>query len=76
MGFGILSRLRCDSRVRCSSMHTSRQEAGRLICIADILSRIPYKRVRRPKVTLPKRSKKHAYDDIASKDRRLIKEMN
>ena len=48
---------------------------ARLNCIADLLSRIPYKRVERQKVKLPKRSKKHAYDDIASmKDRRWVKE--
>lgn len=43
---------------------------ARLNCISDILSRIPYKRIDRPKVKLPKRSKKHAYDDIASMQKR------
>jgi polyphosphate kinase 2 len=51
------------------------KKRARLNCISDILARIPYKRVRRPKVKLPTRSKKHAYDDIASmKDRRWIEE--
>jgi polyphosphate kinase len=39
---------------------------ARLNCITDILSRIPYKKVRRDKVKLPKRSDKHAYDDDAT----------
>ncbi len=42
------------------------QRRARLNCITDILSRIPYKRVRRDKVKLPKRSDKHAYDDEAT----------
>ena len=46
------------------------KKRARLNCIADILSRIPYKRIDRPKVKLPKRSKKHAYDDIASMQKR------
>ena len=51
------------------------KKRARLNCISDILSRIPYERVRRAKVKLPKRSKKHAYDDMASmKDRRWIEE--
>ena len=46
------------------------KKRARLNCIADILSRIPYKRIEREKVKLPKRSKKHAYDDIASMQKR------
>jgi len=38
---------------------------GRLNCIAHILKAIPYKKIHRPKVKLPKRSKKGAYDDQA-----------
>jgi polyphosphate kinase 2 len=46
---------------------------ARLNCIADILSRIPYEAAPRPKISLPSRSDKHAYDDEASmKDRRWI----
>ncbi|MFZ5677528.1 MAG: polyphosphate kinase 2 [Pseudomonadota bacterium] len=43
---------------------------ARLNCITDFLSRIPYERVSRTKVKLPKRSKKHAYDDDATMLRR------
>jgi polyphosphate kinase 2 len=46
---------------------------ARLNCIAHILSLIPYKKVPRAKVTLPKRSNKHRYDDEASlKGRRFV----
>jgi polyphosphate kinase len=48
---------------------------GRLNCIAHLLSLIPYKKVPRAKVKLPKRSNKHRYDDHASlKGRRLVAE--
>jgi polyphosphate kinase len=48
---------------------------ARLNCIAHILSLIPYKKVPRPKVKLPKRSEKHRYDDQASlKGRRIVAE--
>ena len=46
------------------------KKRARLNCISDILSRIPYKRIDRAKVKLPKRSKKHGYDDIASMQKR------
>jgi polyphosphate kinase 2 len=39
---------------------------ARLNCITDLLSRIPYERISRPKVKLPKRADKHAYDDDAT----------
>ena len=39
---------------------------GRLNCISQILELIPYKKVSRPKVKLPKRSAKGAYDDRRS----------
>ena len=39
---------------------------GRLNCIAQILELIPYKKVSRPKVKLPKRSTKKKYNDQAS----------
>jgi polyphosphate kinase len=38
---------------------------GRLNCITQILEIVPYKRVSRPKVKLPKRSTKNKYDDQA-----------
>jgi polyphosphate kinase 2 len=39
---------------------------ARLNCIAHLLERIPYKKAPREQVKLPKRAKKHAYDDEAS----------
>jgi polyphosphate kinase 2 len=39
---------------------------ARLNCISHLLSQVPYKRVEREKVELPKRSKKGAYDDAAA----------
>jgi polyphosphate kinase 2 len=51
------------------------KKSARLNCIADFLTRIPYKRLPAPKVKLAKRSKKHAYDDQAAvKDRRFVPE--
>jgi polyphosphate kinase 2 len=44
------------------------KKRARLNGIAHILSLIPYKKVKRPKVELPKRSKQHAYDDQATLD--------
>jgi len=43
---------------------------ARLNCIAELLHLLPYKRVARPKVKIPNRSRKHAYDDEASIARR------
>jgi polyphosphate kinase 2 (PPK2 family) len=42
------------------------KKRARLNCIAHLLSRIPYQKVPREKVKLPKRSMKGAYDDQAS----------
>ena len=51
------------------------KKRARLNCIAEILSRIPYEKVSRPKVKLPARSNKHAYaDEEAMKERRWIPE--
>jgi len=47
-------------------VRTDDKRRGRLNCIAQILDLIPYKKVARPKVKLPKRSAKGAYDDQAS----------
>ena len=41
------------------------KKRARLNGIAHILSLIPYKKIKRDKVKLPKRSKKHKYDDSA-----------
>jgi polyphosphate kinase 2 len=46
------------------------KKRARLNTIAHLLSLIPYKKIDRPKVKLPKRSKKHAYDDEATLARR------
>ena len=49
------------------------KKRARLNCISHLLSLIPYKKVPREKIKLPKRSKKGAYDDQASlKGRRLV----
>ena len=46
---------------------------ARLNCISHLLSLIPYKKVSREKVKLPKRSKQGAYDDQAPlKERRFV----
>jgi polyphosphate kinase 2 len=45
--------------------------------ISHFLSLVPYEPVKRPKVELPKRSMKHAYDDVAPmRDRRWIPEVS
>ncbi|AWB23055.1 polyphosphate kinase 2 [Methylobacterium currus] len=46
---------------------------ARLNCIAHLLHLIPYKRLEAEPVTLPKRDKKHAYDDTL-RDRRFVPE--
>ena len=51
------------------------KKAARLNTIAHLLSVIPYKALPDPKVKLPKRSKKHAYDDAKPlKGRRFVRE--
>jgi polyphosphate kinase 2 len=51
------------------------KKRARLNTIAQLLDLVPYKKVDREKVKLPKRSKKHAYDDEASiAKRRFIAE--
>jgi polyphosphate kinase len=48
---------------------------ARLNCISHLLSLIPYKKVPRQKVTLPKRSEKRGYDDQKNiKGRRFVPE--
>jgi polyphosphate kinase 2 len=47
-------------------VHSDDKKRARLNTIAHLLSLIPYKKVKREKVKLPDRSKKHAYDDEAS----------
>jgi polyphosphate kinase 2 (PPK2 family) len=51
------------------------KKRARLNAISHILSRIPYKKLAAPKVDLPDRSTKGAYDDEKSiKRRRFVKE--
>jgi polyphosphate kinase 2 len=46
------------------------KKRARLNCISHLLQQIPYKRLKRPKIVLPKRSKKHEYDDHEPMTRR------
>jgi polyphosphate kinase 2 len=56
-------------------VHSDDKKRARLNCIAHILSIIPYKRVPREKVKLPKVSNKEAYDDQSTMiDRRFVSE--
>jgi polyphosphate kinase 2 len=47
-------------------LHSDDKRRARLNCISHLLSLIPYKEVKQPKIKLPKRSEKGAYDDQAS----------
>jgi polyphosphate kinase 2 len=51
-------------------LHSDDKKRARLNCIRHILGLIPYKKVPREKIKLPKRSMKGAYDDQASLKRR------
>jgi polyphosphate kinase len=52
------------------------KKRARLNCIRHILELLPYKKVPRDEVKLPKRSMKHAYDDEATiRDRKFIAEV-
>ena len=46
------------------------KKRARLNTINHLLKLIPHKKIKRPKVKLPNRSKKHAYDDMATLARR------
>jgi polyphosphate kinase 2 (PPK2 family) len=51
------------------------KKRARLNCISHLLSVIPYEKIRREKVKLPKRSEKRAYDDhVTLKGRRFVPE--
>jgi len=57
-------------------LHSDDKKRARLNCIRHILSQIPYKKVPREKVKLPKRSVKGAYDDQATlKGRKFVREI-
>jgi polyphosphate kinase 2 len=47
-------------------VRSDNKRRARLNCISKMLELIPYKKISRPKVKLPKRSMKNAYDDQAS----------
>jgi polyphosphate kinase 2 len=47
-------------------IHSDDKKRARLNCISHILNLIPYKKIHRKKVKLPKRSNKRKYDDRAS----------
>jgi polyphosphate kinase len=56
-------------------VHSDDKKRARLNCISHLLSRIPYKRVSRKKVKLPKRSNKGKYDDqLTLKHRKFVPE--
>jgi hypothetical protein len=56
-------------------VRTDDKRKARLNCISHLLSMIPYGKVPREKVKLPKRKSKDAYDDQAPlKSRHFIKE--
>jgi hypothetical protein len=51
------------------------KQRARLNCIAHLLDLIPYKKIARDKIKLPKRSHKDEYDDQATlKGRRFVPE--
>jgi len=57
-------------------VHSDDKKRARLNCIAHILGAIPYKKIKRDKVKLPKRSTKGRYDDRASlKGKRFVREL-
>ena len=47
-------------------VHSDDKRRARLNCISHILKQIPFEKVSRPKVKLPKRSYKHKYNDQLS----------
>src|SRR5215472_949854 len=56
-------------------VRTDDKRRGRLNCISHLLGQIPYKKVRKDKVKLPKRSTKGKYDDQAPlKGRKFVAE--
>jgi len=56
-------------------VRTEDKRRGRLNLITHLLSLVPYERIKRDKVKLPKRSSTDAYDDLASlKGRRIVPE--
>jgi polyphosphate kinase len=57
-------------------VRSDNKRRARLNCISHLLRTIPYKKVPREKVRLPKRSEKHKYDDGAPlQKRRFVREL-
>ena len=57
-------------------VHSDNKKSARLNCITHLLSLIPYKKLPREKIKIPKRSKKGAYDDQATLNgRRFVQEV-
>jgi polyphosphate kinase len=68
-------KLRIQNTHRGYIVRSDDKRRARLNLIAHFLSLIPYEKVTREKVELPKRSKKEAYDDISSiANRRFVPE--
>jgi hypothetical protein len=56
-------------------VHSDDKKRARLNAIAHILSLIPYRKIKRDRVELPKRSTKHRYDDALDPDKlRMVPE--
>jgi hypothetical protein len=55
-----------NDRARPCILRSDDKRRARLNCIAHLLRLIPYKKLPQPKVKLPKRSLKNAYDDNAT----------
>jgi polyphosphate kinase len=51
-------------------VHSDSKKYARLNCISHLLSLLPYERVKRAAVKMPKRSTKRAYDDVETMRRR------
>ena len=57
-------------------VHSDDKKRARLNCISHLLSQIPYKDLPREKLSIPKRSKKGAYDDDAIlKSRNFVRDL-
>jgi polyphosphate kinase 2 len=53
-------------------LRSDNKRRARLNCISHILSLVPYKKIAKPKIKLPKRSNKGKYDDEGSLHGRII----
>ena len=57
-------------------LHSDDKKRARLNCIAHLLSQIPYEKLPREQIELPKRSEKDAYDDQADFEGQTIRAGN